>query len=110
MTVLWVPGAFELPLAVDRVLRGAGEWDAALCLGALVRGETPHFEVLAHAVASAIESVGLETGKPVIFGVLTCDTLQQAVDRSGGAKGNKGSEAAVAAIEMVRLYSSLTGD
>ena len=81
--------------------------DGVVCIGAIVRGETPHFEYLAMAVADGIQAVAIDSGVPVTFGVLTCDTLEQALARSGGAKGNKGSEAALATIELARVYSDL---
>jgi 6,7-dimethyl-8-ribityllumazine synthase len=101
-----VPGAYELPMAADRAAR-AGDVDAVVCIGALVRGETPHFEVLAHAVGIAVQDVARERGVPATFGVLTCDTWEQAEARCGGERGNKGSEAAVAAIEMARLFARI---
>ena len=103
-----VPGAFELPMAAARLLEGTGSWNGIVCVGALIRGETPHFEVLAHAVATGIQRVACASGVPVVFGVLTCDTLRQAEARSGGERGNKGAEAALAAVEMACLYAGLS--
>ncbi|MFQ5742847.1 MAG: 6,7-dimethyl-8-ribityllumazine synthase [Acidobacteriota bacterium] len=104
--VIEVPGAFELPMMAAKLARG-GHVDAIICVGALVRGETPHFDHLCAAVAQGIQWVAIQTGLPVTFGVLTCDTLDQARARAGGAKGNKGVEAAVAAIEMVHGFKRL---
>jgi 6,7-dimethyl-8-ribityllumazine synthase len=112
--VHWVPGAFEMPLIAQR-LATAGEFDAVVCLGAVIRGDTPHFEFVARACASGIARVSLDTGVPVIFGVLTTDDLEQAQARSGGRSGNaeggpsgnKGDEAARTAVEMVSLLRQL---
>lgn len=102
----WTPGAFEIPL-VARRLADSDQFDGIVCLGAIIRGETPHFDYIAAEVARGIGRVGLETGIPCIFGVLTTDTLEQALDRAGGKHGNKGWEAATAAIEMAGLLDSL---
>ena len=104
--VAWVPGAFELPLA-GRAFAKAGSYDAVICLGAVIRGETPHFDLVAGQAAEGIRRVAEDTGLPVIFGVLTTDTLEQAVERAGGAHGNKGWDAAMAAIEMASLLDQL---
>ena len=104
--VAWVPGAFELPLA-GRAFAKAGTYDAVICLGAVIRGETPHFDLVAGQAAEGIRRVAEDTGLPVIFGVLTTDTLEQAVERAGGAHGNKGWDAAMAAIEMASLLDQL---
>lgn len=104
--VAWVPGAFELPLA-GRAFAKAGTYDAVICLGAVIRGETPHFDLVAGQAAEGIRRVAEDTGVPVIFGVLTTDTLEQAVERAGGAHGNKGWDAAMAAIEMASLLDQL---
>jgi len=101
-----VPGAFEIPL-VAKKLAQTGEYDAVICLGAVIRGATPHFEYVAAEVSKGIANVALETGVPVTFGVLTTDTLEQAVERAGSKSGNKGFEAAMAAIEMVNLFKAL---
>lgn len=95
-----VPGAFELPLAAKKL---AGTCDGVIALGAIVRGETPHFDFVAEAAAHGLQQVALETGKPVAFGVLTTDNLQQALDRAGGTHGNKGFDAAMTAVEMARF-------
>jgi 6,7-dimethyl-8-ribityllumazine synthase len=104
--VVWVPGAFELPLAARR-LANVGTVDAVVCLGAVVRGDTPHFDYVAGECASGIMRVALDTGVPVIFGVLTVDTHEQAIERIGGSEGHKGEEAAATAIEMVALLRAL---
>ena len=100
--VVWVPGGYELPQAASW-LAGQGRHDAVVCLGAVLRGETPHFDYVCGPAAAGISRVGLETGIPVAFGLLTCDTLEQALHRAGGKAGNKGGEAARAALEMVDL-------
>ncbi len=107
--VVRVPGSFEIPLAA-RKLALSKKYSAVICLGALVRGETPHFEYLAAEVAKGAAQVGMETGIPVIFGVLTADTMDQAVDRAGGKAGNKGWDAALAGIEMANLLDRLGSD
>jgi 6,7-dimethyl-8-ribityllumazine synthase len=102
----WVPGAFELPLVAATAAR-AGWADAVVCLGAVVRGETPHFDLVAGETAGGIARVALETGVPVLFGVLTTDDAGQAEARAGGKAGNKGADAALAAIETVHVLRSL---
>ncbi len=104
--VVHVPGAFEMPLAAKR-LAARGGYDALVALGAVVRGETPHFEYVASAATSGLSSVSLETGIPVAFGLLTTETVQQAIDRAGAKSGNKGSEAILTAIEMANLLREL---
>ncbi len=104
--VHWVPGAFEVPL-VARRLAASGTVDAVVCLGAVIRGDTAHFDYVAGPCAYGVARVALDTGIPVIFGVLTTDNLEQAMDRAGGCEGNKGAEAAATAIEMVALLRSL---
>lgn len=104
--VEWVPGSFELPLGAKMML-GLNNVDAVLCLGSVIRGETSHFDYVCQATALGVKDVSLEYGKPVIFGVLTDDNEQQSLDRSGGQHGNKGDEAAVAAIKMVALKKRL---
>jgi 6,7-dimethyl-8-ribityllumazine synthase len=104
--VVRVPGSWEIPLAAAK-LAASTSVDAVVALGALVRGETPHFDVLAAEVSKGLAQAGQQTGKPVIFGVLTTDTLEQAMDRAGGKSGNKGWDAALAAIEMVDLLRRL---
>lgn len=106
LTVIRVPGAFEIPLAA-RVAAGSGQHDAVVCLGCLIRGATPHFDYISSAVSKGILDVGTATGVPTGFGVLTTDTLEQALERAGSKAGNKGVEAALAALEMARLLRSL---
>lgn len=106
--VHWVPGAFEIPLVAKR-LATSGAVDAVVCLGAVIRGETAHFEYVAGPCASGVAQVALETGIPVIFGVLTTNDENQALARAGGSEGNKGAEAARTAVEMVALLRSLPG-
>jgi len=106
ITVAWVPGAFELPGAAKR-LAESGEVDAIVCVGAVIRGETPHFDYVAGHAAHGIGDASLATGIPIAFGVLTTETVEQAANRAGGKMGNKGFEAALAAIEMANLYASL---
>lgn len=102
ITVAWVPGAFEIPL-VAKKLASSNNYDAVICLGAVIRGATPHFDVVASEVSKGVANVSLETGVPVIFGVLTTDTIEQAIERAGTKAGNKGFEAGVTAIEMINL-------
>ena len=102
----WVPGSFEIPL-VARRLAGSGRYAAVVCLGAVIRGDTDHYDYVAGGAANGIAQAALATGVPVIFGVLTCDTPEQAIDRAGGKAGNKGFEAALTAIEMVNLLKQL---
>jgi 6,7-dimethyl-8-ribityllumazine synthase len=104
--VAWVPGAFELPLVAAK-LAGSGRYDAVVCLGAVIRGGTPHFEYVASEAAKGIAKVGLDTGVPVVFGVLTTDTIEQAVERAGTKAGNKGWAAALSALEMADLLRQL---
>jgi 6,7-dimethyl-8-ribityllumazine synthase len=100
--VVWVPGSYEIPVAAKR-LALSGRYDAIICLGAVIRGATAHFDYVAGGAASGISSVALETNVPVIFGVITTETIEQAIERAGTKLGNKGFEAAVAAIEMADL-------
>ncbi|MBP8980579.1 MAG: 6,7-dimethyl-8-ribityllumazine synthase [Syntrophobacterales bacterium] len=101
-----VPGAFELPLAAKRLAQ-SGRYDAVICLGAVIRGATPHFEYVSAEVSKGIANVGLETGVPISFGVLTTDTIEQAIERAGTKAGNKGWDAAMTAIEMVDLFRKI---
>lgn len=103
----WVPGAFEIPLVAQR-LAESRKYAAVICLGAVIRGETDHYDYVANGAANGIAQVALKTGLPIIFGVLTCNTEEQALDRAGGKEGNKGYDAAVAAIEMVNLLPQIT--
>jgi len=104
--VVRVPGSLEIPVVARRLAK-SGQYDAVICLGAVVRGATPHFDYVAAGAANGVASTALETGKPVIFGVLTCETMEQALDRAGGKAGNKGFEAAVTAVEMVNVMKAL---
>ncbi|MFN2568967.1 MAG: 6,7-dimethyl-8-ribityllumazine synthase [Candidatus Dormibacteria bacterium] len=106
LTVTWVPGSFEIPL-VARELAEHGAVDAVVCLGVVIRGDTPHFELVAGGAATGIASVATSTGVPATLGVVTAETLEQAMDRAGGKQGNKGADAALAAVEMVSLLRSL---
>lgn len=103
--IIKVPGAFEIPLAAKKAAR-SGKYDAVICLGAVIRGATPHFEYVAAEVTKGIALVGLETEVPVTFGILTTDNIEQAIERAGTKSGNKGWDAAVSAIEMVNLLKT----
>ncbi len=103
--VAWVPGAFEIPL-IAKKMASTNKYDAIICLGAVIRGSTPHFDYVANEVSKGIASVSLETKIPITFGVLTTDTIEQAIERAGTKAGNKGYDAAVTAIEMVNLLSN----
>lgn len=106
VTVAWCPGSVEIPL-VARKLADSGAYDAVICLGSVIRGATTHYDLVASAVANGTARVALDTGIPVIFGVLTTDTIEQAVERAGTKAGNKGGDAALSAIEMVNLLRQL---
>jgi len=106
ITVVWVPGSFEIPFAAKKMAQ-SGNYDALICLGAVIRGSTPHFDYIASEVSKGIAQVGMETGVPTIFGVLTTDTIEQAIERAGTKAGNKGWDAALSAIEMVNLFEVL---
>jgi 6,7-dimethyl-8-ribityllumazine synthase len=105
-TVAWVPGAFEIPYAASKMAK-SGKYDAVICLGAVIRGATPHFDYISAEVSKGIANTALATGVPTIFGVITCDTLEQAIERAGTKAGNKGFDAATAAIEMVNLFDQM---
>ena len=107
LTLVKVPGSFELPQVAAK-LAAQGNYDAIVALGCLIRGETPHFDLIASEAAKGLAQAAVSSGVPVIFGVLTCDTMEQAIDRAGGKAGNKGWDAALAAIEMVSLFRRLT--
>jgi 6,7-dimethyl-8-ribityllumazine synthase len=107
LLLAWVPGAFELPM-VARRLMASGRYAAVICLGAVIRGETPHFDHVAEQAATGIRRAAEDSGRPVIFGVLTTDTFEQAMDRAGGKHGNKGWDAAMAAMEMASLLEELS--
>jgi 6,7-dimethyl-8-ribityllumazine synthase len=104
-----VPGSFEIPLLAYKVA-GSGRFDAVICLGTVIRGQTPHFEYVAGEVTKGIAHAGLETGVPVLYGIVTADTLEQAIDRAGVKAGNKGFEAAMAAVELVNLYKEVNAE
>ena len=106
VTIVWVPGSFEIPL-VAKKLALSDKYDAVICLGAVIRGNTAHFDYIAAEVSKGIAAVALETGKPVIFGVLTTDTIDQAIERAGTKLGNRGFDAALSAIEMVDLLGKV---
>ena len=109
VTVYRVPGAFEVPLMARKLVDSGFDGDAIICLGTLIRGATPHFDYIASAAANGIASTALNSGVPVSFGVLTTDTLEQAIERAGSKAGNKGWEAALSALEMATLYRQLRG-
>ncbi len=109
VTVAWVPGAYELPLAADRLL-ASGRYDAVIALGAVIRGGTPHFDYVAGDCSRGLMDVGLRYGKPVIFGVLTTDTVEQALERAATDQGNKGFDVALAALHMLHLSDRVEGD
>ena len=104
--LVWVPGAFEIPIVAKKMAK-SGKYDAIICLGAVIRGATPHFDMVAGEVTKGIALVGLDTGLPVIFGVLTTDSIEQAIERAGTKGGNKGFDAAVTAIEMANLLKQI---
>jgi len=104
--VAWVPGAFELPLVASK-MTASGKYDAVLCLGAIIRGATPHFDYISSEVTKGIAKVGLDSGVPTIFGVITTDNIEQAIERAGTKAGNKGWDAAVTGIEMANLLRDL---
>jgi 6,7-dimethyl-8-ribityllumazine synthase len=106
ISIIWVPGAFEIPLVAKKAAKSGG-FDAIICLGAVIRGNTPHFDYVAAEVSKGVAAVGLELEIPVIFGVLTTENIEQAVERAGTKSGNKGWDAALSAIEMSDLLSKL---
>lgn len=106
IAIAWVPGTFEVPLVAQK-MASSGNYDAVICLGALIRGATPHFDYIAGEVTKGIAQVGLSTGVPTLFGVITTDTIEQAIERAGTKVGNKGFDAAEAAIEMANLLKTL---
>lgn len=107
ITVAWVPGSFEIPLAAEALAKSK-KYAAVICLGAVIQGQTSHHEYINHQVAAAIMELNHEYHLPVTFGVLTCENMEQALDRAGGKAGNKGHEAALAAVEMVQLLKTIT--
>ena len=106
IAVAWVPGAFEIPLAAAK-MAGSGKYDAVIALGAVIRGSTSHYDCVCSEVSKGVASTALSTGVPVLFGVLTTDTIEQAIERAGTKAGNKGAECAQGAIEMVNLFRSM---
>jgi 6,7-dimethyl-8-ribityllumazine synthase len=106
--VAWTPGSFEIPLIAKKMAE-SGRYDAVICLGAVIRGGTPHFDYIASEVTKGIAKVSLDTGKPIILGVITADTLEQAIERAGTKSGNYGSQAALHAIEMANLAKDIAG-
>lgn len=106
ITVVWVPGAFEIPGALRKMAEN-GKYDGLLCLGAVIRGATPHFDYVASEVSKGVALIGMEAKTPVGFGVLTTDTIEQAIERAGSKAGNKGSETAAAVLEMISVYDQL---
>lgn len=102
----WVPGSFELPYIAAKIVEQK-KYDAVICVGAVIRGDTPHFEYIAAEVTKGIASISLQSGVPVIYGVITCDNIEQGIERAGTKAGNKGWDAAMTAIEMVNLYRSI---
>jgi 6,7-dimethyl-8-ribityllumazine synthase len=106
ITVAWVPGTFEIPIVAQK-FAASGRFDAVVCLGALIRGATPHFDYLAAEVTKGIAQIGLQTGVPTVFGVITTDNIEQAVERAGTKSGNKGFDAATTAIEMANILRQI---
>lgn len=108
INIAWVPGAFEIPTIAQKLAK-SGRYDAIICLGAVIRGDTPHFEYVASEVTKGIAQIGLDSGTPVAFGIITSDTIEQAIERAGTKAGNKGWSAALGAIEMADLCRRLEG-
>jgi 6,7-dimethyl-8-ribityllumazine synthase len=106
ITTVWVPGSFEIPYAAQRMAESKN-YDAIICLGTVIRGQTPHFDYIAAEVAKGIARISQETGTPTIFGVITADNLEQAIERAGTKAGNKGWDAALSAIEMTKLFEQI---
>lgn len=106
LDLAWVPGAFEIPLVAKKMVE-SGKYDAVVCLGAVIRGATPHFDMVANEATKGVALVGLQTGVPVIFGILTTDSIEQAVERAGTKAGNKGFDAMTTAIEMINLLKQI---
>jgi 6,7-dimethyl-8-ribityllumazine synthase len=106
LTVFWVPGAFEIPTVVQKIAKSKS-YDALICLGTIIRGSTPHFEYIASEAAKGIARVSQDSGLPVVFGIITADTIEQAIERAGTKEGNKGQDAALSAIEMVNLLAQI---
>jgi 6,7-dimethyl-8-ribityllumazine synthase len=106
LTIAWVPGAFEIPTLAQRLAKSKS-YDSIICLGTVIRGSTPHFEYIAAEVAKGVAKVSMDSGMPVIFGVITADTIEQAIERAGSKDGNKGRDAAISAIEMANLLDKV---
>lgn len=106
MSVAWVPGAFEIPVIAKR-MASSGKYDAVICVGAVIRGATSHYDYVCAEVSKGIAAVSLDTGVPVLFGILTTDTIEQAIERAGTKAGNKGTDCAMSALEMVNLIKSI---
>ena len=106
ITAAWVPGAFEIPLAADK-MAASGKYDAVICLGAVIRGATSHYDCVCAEVSKGVAQAGLKSGRPVLFGVLTTDNLEQAIERAGSKAGNKGYDCALSAIDMVNLLRQI---
>jgi 6,7-dimethyl-8-ribityllumazine synthase len=106
ISVVWVPGSFDIPPVASR-LADSADYDAVVCLGAVIRGQTPHFDYIASEVTKGVARIAMDKNKPVIFGVVTADTLEQAIERTGTKQGNKGFQASMSAIELVNLYSKV---
>ena len=109
ITLAWVPGAFELPLTAQKMAK-SGKYDAVICLGAVIRGATSHYDLVCNEAAKGIAQVGLQTGVPIMFGVVTTENIEQAIERAGTKAGNKGYDCAVSAIEMVNLLHELDAE
>jgi len=105
--IIWVPGAFEIPAMVDKILKGQEEYSAIICLGAVIRGDTPHFDYISNEVTKGIAKIALTASIPVICGVITTDTLEQAIQRAGAKGENRGKQSALTALQMVNLYNSV---
>jgi 6,7-dimethyl-8-ribityllumazine synthase len=106
ITIVWVPGSFEIPYAASR-MANSKKYDAIICLGTIIRGETPHFDYIANQVTRGIAQISLDSGVPVIFGIITTENLEQAIERAGTKAGNKGWDAAISAMEMVDLFTKI---
>ena len=106
ITACWVPGAFEIPLTAQKMAQ-SGKYDAVICVGAVIRGSTSHYDYVCNEVSKGIAAVGLQTGKPVLFGIVTTENIEQAIERAGSKAGNKGYDCALAAIEMVNLMGQI---
>jgi len=106
ITLAWVPGSFEIPYAASRMAKSKN-YDAVICLGTIIRGDTPHFDYIANQVSRCVAQISLDSGVPVIFGIITTDNLEQAIERAGTKAGNKGWDAAISAMEMVDLFTKI---